>query len=360
MRPVLQVLGLAAAEQDFYEQLVSGAPLTLAELDELAGDCGCTGPVDAVLSRLQEFGLVSRLPGDPPRWTASPPNTALQVLISQRSRELAEARRYVADLISRFSQNHTVRNPPGMVEVIYGREEIIRRSEEMQRGTKREMRACDAPPYPEHQPAAVNTLELDQLRRGVRYRILYDRRALDIPGRLADLEAGIAAGEQARVTDIPIKMTLSDYPMAILPLRHPPDVESRLVVYDSVLLDALSALFEMYWDQALPLHVSQGRAELPGTPGDTPNPDGDRLPSPDERHLLPLLIAGLTDQEIAAQLGISDRTVRSRMRAMMARLDAATRFQAGYQAVQRGWLAIDQNDPVPAGDTAEVTADAAG
>jgi hypothetical protein len=30
------------------------------------------------------------------------------------------------------------------------------------------------------------------------------------------------------------------------------------------------------------------------------------------------------------------------VRAMMARLDAATRFQAGYQAVLRGWIADAQ------------------
>jgi Bacterial regulatory proteins, luxR family len=326
---VLQVLGLTPGEQDLYEQMVGGGPLTLTELGGDSGGSGHTGDSEAALARLEGLGLVSRLPGDPPRWTATAPDAALRVLIDQRSRELAEARRTVADLIGRFNRNHTVRNPPGLVEVVYGREEIIRRAEEMQRGTKREMRACDAPPYPEDAPAAVNTLELEQLRRGVRYRILYDRHALDVPGRLADLEAGIAAGEEARVADIPIKMTLSDYPMALLPLRHPPDVESRLVVYDSVLLDALSALFEMYWDRALPLRVTHGRAEL----------DGETLPSADERHLLPLLVAGLTDQEIAAQLRISDRTVRSRVRAMTSRLDAATRFQAGYQAVQRGWLA---------------------
>jgi sugar-specific transcriptional regulator TrmB len=335
MHAVLQVLGLEPGEQDLYEQLVSCPPMTLAEVTELADECGCDRAA-AVLDRLQELGLVSQVPGNPPRWTATPPNTALQVLISHRGRALAEARRYVADMTSRFSQNHTVRNPPALVEVVHGREEIIRRGLELQHGARHEIRSCDAPPYPADDAASVNTLELDHLRRGIRYRVLYDRTALDIPGRLADLEAGIAAGEQARVTDIPLKMSLSDYPMAILPLRQPPDVESRLIVYDSVLFDALSALFEMYWDQALPLNVRQGRASLP---------DGDGLPSPDERHLLPLLVAGLTDQEIAAQLGVSDRTVRSRVRAMMARLDAATRFQAGYQAVQRGWLAFDEHEP---------------
>jgi hypothetical protein len=204
---------------------------------------------------------------------------------------------------------------------------------------REQIRACDAPPYPEANPAQVNTTELDHLRRGIRYRILYDRRALDVPGRLADLEAGIAAGEQARVADVPLKMTIVDESVAVLPVRHPPDVESRLVIRDPVLLRALSALFEMYWERALPLRVSGGLAQLSG------DAEG---PSADEAHLLPLLVAGLTDQEIAAQLTLSDRTVRSRVRAMMARLDATTRFQAGYQAVARGWLARDDPDRVDA------------
>ncbi|MEV1178920.1 helix-turn-helix transcriptional regulator [Nonomuraea sp. NPDC049784] len=51
-----------------------------------------------------------------------------------------------------------------------------------------------------------------------------------------------------------------------------------------------------------------------------------------------MLTAGLTDAAIAAHLGWSDRTVRRHVRAMMVRLDAHTRFQAGYQAVVRGWL----------------------
>jgi Bacterial regulatory proteins, luxR family len=317
---MLGVLGLSQAEQELYEQMVGSGPLAATELD---------GRSAILLDRLHELGLVSRIDGDPPKWTASPPKTALQLLVSDRGRELAEARRYVAELMSRFSVTGADRDLPAMVEVVYGRDEIIRRFRALQLASRHQFRACDAPPYPADDAAQPNALELDQLYAGLRFRILYDRTALDIPGRLADLEAGLAAGEQARVADIPLKMTLFDDTAAILPLRQPPDVESRLLVYNPVLLDALSALFEMYWDQALPLQVSQGRAELSGA--------GDE-PPPGERQLLVLLVAGLTDQDIATQLGISDRTVRSRVRAMMDRLDATTRFQAGYQAVLRGWL----------------------
>jgi hypothetical protein len=327
---VLEVLGLGRAEQDVYEQLVSCPPLTPVEFEDLVDECGAGDP-PTVLLRLRELGLVS-WHASLGRWSATPPETALQVLVTDRARALAEARRYVAELTGRFC--HGDADLPAMVEVIYGRTEIIRRFRELQGNARHQFRACDAPPYPANDAAVVNTMEVDQLGSGLRFRILYDRTALDQPGRLADLEAGIAAGEQARVVDVPLKMTIFDDTAAILPLHQPPDVESRLVVYNPVLLDALSALFEMYWDSALPLQFNEGQASL----------EDREAPSGPERQLLVLLVGGLTDQEIAAQFGISDRTVRSRVRAMMARLDAATRFQAGYQAVLRGWIVAGDTD----------------
>jgi DNA-binding CsgD family transcriptional regulator len=167
----------------------------------------------------------------------------------------------------------------------------------------------------------------------VDYRVVYDRRAIEMRGTLKTIVDYIAAGEQVRVGDVPMKLVLSDYPMALVPLRHDLQmVESALVVHDSTLLDALAALFEMYWERAVPLHVSHGRARLPET----------RSPTDAQRDLLARLVAGQTDKAIAAHLGWSDRTVRRHVHAMMIQLDAQTRFQAGYQAVLRGWLADEK------------------
>ncbi|MCX4471430.1 LuxR C-terminal-related transcriptional regulator [Micromonospora sp. NBC_01655] len=338
---MLQVLGLTSAEQEIYEHLVRGSAMTSAEIDDSLGrgsDRG--GRLDSAraLVRLHELGLVSRLPGEPVRWSARPPGAALEALIGAHVRALADASRHVADLDSRFNQV-THQEADELVEVVHGRDAIVRRGAEAQRSARKQIRACDGPPYPAANPAALDDVEVDQLRQGIRYRILYDRRSLEVPGRLADLEAGIAAGEEARLTDIPVKMTLIDDTLAVLPLHQPADVESRLIVHDPVLVSALSALFEVYWERALPLRSGPGQP-YPSATG----------PSAAEARLLPLLVAGLTDQEIAGQLDISDRTIRNRMHALLDRLDAATRFQAGFQAVVRGWLATDD---LPAPDTGQ-------
>jgi DNA-binding NarL/FixJ family response regulator len=54
--------------------------------------------------------------------------------------------------------------------------------------------------------------------------------------------------------------------------------------------------------------------------------------------LLSLLSDGRSDSTIARISGISLRTVERRVRSLMDRLGAKTRFQAGVQAARRGWI----------------------
>ena len=57
-----------------------------------------------------------------------------------------------------------------------------------------------------------------------------------------------------------------------------------------------------------------------------------------DRRILSLLTVGASDQVVARQLGVSVRTVERRVRYLTEHLGAATRFQAGVQAVRRGWV----------------------
>ncbi|MFL6073295.1 MAG: LuxR C-terminal-related transcriptional regulator [Mycobacteriales bacterium] len=332
---MLGVLGLSAADQELYESVVAaGQPVTPADL---AGD---RARVVAGLARLERLGLVVALPGGPAhRWTAVAPDGALEALIAAQRRALRQTRSRQARLAARY-RGAADTDPADLVEVIHGREAAQRASDRLQRRARREIRVFDAPPYVT-QPTDRNPTEHDTLRRGIRHRVLYDRRGVAVPGRLEHLAASVAAGEEARITDVPMKLVLSDEPLALVPLRlNPTDLESWLVVHDPVLLEALSALFEMYWERAVPLRVGPG-------PGGTVQQVAHDEPTPTERDLLSLLVAGLTDEAIADNLGLHPRTVRRRLRALMTRLDAATRFQAGYQAVQRGWLAHDDHAEAP-------------
>jgi DNA-binding NarL/FixJ family response regulator len=98
--------------------------------------------------------------------------------------------------------------------------------------------------------------------------------------------------------------------------------EPRILVRQPAIVGALKLLFERYWEQATPL------------------PDFDsRKPRVDIRgSLLRQLAAGAKDEQIARTLGLSLRTVRRRVADLMIELGADTRFQAGVEAVRRGWL----------------------
>lgn len=328
---VLDTFGLTEDQESLYEYMLTRSPMRQVEIAEATTNEGWALEVGATLRQLQGLGLVARIPSDPPTWTVVAPDTALDALLLGREQVLAAARHRITELVARF-RGGSWHDPMELVEVVYGKETVLGQFERLQREAKVEVCAADAPPYatvlpPESHP--INTLELEMLARGVSYRVLYHPRGLDRPGRLTDLQVGIAAGEQARVAEVPVKLFMSDRSRALLPLNSKPtEFASALRVEESTLVDALQELFETYWERAIPLQVQDGEPPF----------NGSTRPTDAERSLLPLLVGGLSDVAIARQLGWAERTVRRHIRAMMVKLKAGTRFQAGYQAVLQGWL----------------------
>lgn len=72
-------------------------------------------------------------------------------------------------------------------------------------------------------------------------------------------------------------------------------------------------------------------------------------PTEDELALLRLLARGLTDEVVAQKLGLTGRTLRRRLRSAMDKLDASSRFEAGFKLARSGWLELGaQDDNAPA------------
>jgi DNA-binding CsgD family transcriptional regulator len=320
----LRALGLSAAEHRLYELLLPRPSFTVAEAVALAGD---PGAVD-VLDRLTERGLLAPLPGG--QLTVVPAGEALADAIAGRERELAATRRRLTELSSKFRQA-TVTDPEALIETCRGDAAALEWQDRLHQGARQEIRTFDGPPYLTPNLNNDKHFEFGHLARGVRYRVLYDRRAVIEPGRVHSIERSVMAGEVARVADVPMKLVLTDEPLAMLPLHSPDDLSAWLIVRGSVLYDALSALFEAYWERALPLRLAIGQAHE----SSAIEADG---PTATERALLTLLTAGHTEDTIAEHLGMHRQTVHRHVNALMRRLDSVSRFQAGYQAVRRGWL----------------------
>jgi hypothetical protein len=210
---------------------------------------------------------------------------------------------------------------------VQGRAAVAQRFTQMQQTATDELLVLDQPPYVQD-PGQQNIGELERLVRGVRVRGIYAVSALEIPGKLRLAQESVAAGEEARISpDVPMKLAIADRKSAILPLTTEASAlaDSAVIVHSSTLLDALVTLFEVLWRSALPLPAKSFEATSVG-PANPPDPE-----------LFTLLAAGLKDEAVGRQLGVSLRTVHRRVSELMDELGARTRFQAGLLAARRSW-----------------------
>jgi DNA-binding CsgD family transcriptional regulator len=299
--------GLSAEAEQLYLRLLGGS----APDDEVA------------LAELTRVGLV-RASGT--GFEVRPPRAALSALAARhevaavRTRESAEA------LAAAFAERGGV--DADFVEVLRGGEEVTATFEAMQAQAKAEIRALDPGSYLSPRPAATPA-QPPALARGIAYRVVYDSSLLQDAAGFDSVQSSIAVGEQARAfPGVPLKLVVADSDRALIavPTTSGGDVVA-LLIHPSVLLSALVELFEAFWRMAVPVTGSG--------PDDA---DAQQEPTLPTRRLLALLSAGLTDESIARDLGISERTVHRRVSRLQQLLGAQTRFQLGVQASRRGWL----------------------
>jgi DNA-binding CsgD family transcriptional regulator len=163
--------------------------------------------------------------------------------------------------------------------------------------------------------------------KSVQNRIVYETRALE-PAILDALRAGLCNGDEARVhTKLPIKMLVADRSVALLPLAQHDTTPVGVLIRESAVLDALLTLFEYVWTTAMPLHVANG-----------PNGSSNGSFSDDDRELLSLLLAGLSDEAIAMHRKMSVRTVQRKVRALMTVANVRTRMQLAWEAARHDWV----------------------
>jgi DNA-binding CsgD family transcriptional regulator/predicted transcriptional regulator len=314
---MLEELGVTDRQETVYHALIDWPD---ADVDQLAARSGLTRAATArALAELQRNDLATRLRGRPARYRAVTPALALEVLLRQRAERLDKVRRGITELTARFESASRLGNSDDMVEIVHGNEAVHQRWLQLQRSAQHVVRVFDKPPYID----PGNPAEPGLLNKGVTYRTVYDRAALDVPGKLPGIWEAFEAGEECRVaSDVPLKMFIADRRMALAPLREATDLDGAIVVHASSLLGALIALFESVWARAIPL---QERSQ----------PIADRVRLTDvQRRLLDLLDAGLADEAIARHLGLGYRTVQRRIRELMDLFGAKTRYQLGVQTAR--------------------------
>lgn len=130
------------------------------------------------------------------------------------------------------------------------------------------------------------------------------------------------AGEQVRVLpEVPLQMALVGHERALI-FSGLGDEGRTLLVEDPFLVSVFVQYFDVLWDRAVPM----------------PDLGGGPARDDQRRMLLDQLASGRRDEQIARTMGLGLRTVRRRVADLMIELGAETRFQAGVEAVRRGWF----------------------
>jgi sugar-specific transcriptional regulator TrmB/DNA-binding CsgD family transcriptional regulator len=315
---LLDGLGIPEPEQAAYLRVLAAPRRTAAGL---AADLGVTEERAArLLAALTAYGLLHAHDGTPAQWSATAPDVAVEALLLRREEELLRTRGRVGELMRAYRR---AQEPlaADLVEVVTGQAAIAERWRRLQDGARHSVLLFDKPP---HIVRADAVLERALLERGVAIRVVYEAGSVSAPGRLAEIRDVVAAGEQARMLpELPCKLAVVDDRWAMLPFATGSELTAAVLVRASSLLDALTGMFEAYWQRAVRVPEAAG----------APEGAGDR-----RLELLTLLSAGFTDDSIARQLGVSPRTVQRWVREVMDALGARTRFQAGIQAARAGLL----------------------
>jgi sugar-specific transcriptional regulator TrmB/DNA-binding CsgD family transcriptional regulator len=323
----LEILGLDGLSESVYRAMLASPD---SDLDELAATLGVSRTdVNQALKRLLDLSLVAeRSPGR--IYAPINPDIALDALLSLEQAELSRRERQLLEAraeLSRLVRSGDARSPTTReVRRIDGRERVLEVLQELSARCYKEMLSVlPGGPVPPELLAEAAVHDIAVLDRGVTLRFIYTRQQLTDEPMRDYMHMIKQRGADIRVADtLPHRLVIFDRTVSFLPVDPLRPGPAALVVREPAITANLVMLFESLWVGAQTLDDALAATA----------PAASEL----DRSVLVLMSSGVKDEAAARQLGISDRTYRRHVADILLRLRASSRFQAGVEAVRRGWL----------------------
>lgn len=318
----LSALGVSVTSERVYRAVLRHPGSDFAALAAATGRTAAELGDD--VRSLLDLDLI-RVDGD--NVVPEPPLFALRRVVAGESRRLADAARslelaesMVHRYVTEYRAAHTAEREPLTIDLVPA-SQLLDVLESLVPTTSGEMLFLRPDQWQLPEGEQMDRHVIEALRSGRSSRVIYPfdalREAWD------RIEPRGRAGEEVRVAgSVPSRMAVFGGSAVILPDRWgDPGMVSALLLREPSVVSACRALFDVMWSQA---------SAVPGL--------GDGGAETGRRQLLELLARGAKDEQIARAMGLSLRTVRRRVAAVMTELGVDTRFQAGMEAVRRGWL----------------------
>lgn len=324
---MLEALGVEPDVELVYRALLARPAATSEEIAT-----GLDRPADVVegaLAFLVENGLAHRAASG--EHVAAPPAVALGALITERRDGLRVAEQAMAGLAEEHRAALAGRDIGEVVEVVTGSESVRHRFQQVQQAATRELRMFVTAPFVVV-PMGENTAETAATDRGVTVRVLLERAVLEEPSATEEIVDSLRTGVQIRVVEsLPVKLVIADTDLALVSLVVGAGGDpGAVLLHRSGLVDVLDALFETVWSRAYALTPTNVGATISGE-------GAVAGPTAQERQVLGLMLAGLSDQAVATQLGLSLRTVQRVLRRLEDLAEVDSRLQLGWHAARHDW-----------------------
>ena len=319
------VLGFTPEQENLYRLLLRSPALSRDRLEDLSGVAG--PELDECLSKLEAAGLVD-VRSDSVHATS--PDHALGRLLAEESRrvhhltdQLQALRGLLPSLMADHLSSRAPSGEPVTVEVVHGGD-VVDLLRSLAVGSTGDLLWLRPDQWRLDVGREVDDWVMDLVRSGRRSRAIYPARVLE---EAPEVVRGRAeAGEHVRIlAALPSRVAILGSSAALLSERWGQSTDRRLVVRQDAMIGALTELFERLWERAV---------AVPGLDGQLVGTDRSQSRS----LLLDQLAGGAKDEQIARALGLSLRTVRRRVAEILDELGVDSRFQAGVEAVRRGWI----------------------
>ncbi|MFF3437234.1 LuxR C-terminal-related transcriptional regulator [Streptosporangium sp. NPDC002721] len=324
------LLGIGSAEETVYRTILENPSYGVTELSLELG-----WPVHRIRATLDELAKLSLLR---PSWEEPDvlrlvrPEVGLAALLAReeaallaKQQEIERSRTAVAQMIAAYGDQHPVRSGDDS-ETLVGIDAIRGKIEELVAGCRQELLGFEPKSaQTSDNLAASRPLDEALTERGVAIRVIYPDSVRNDQATSGYATWLTGNGGQVRTTPgLPLRMLIFDRRVALLPTDPADSGAGAVLLRGAGVVAALIALFEQTWGAAVPFGEERRRDE--------------KGLSSQEREVLRLLSTGLTDEAVARRLDVSVRTLRRVTAELMERLEARSRFQAGYLAAARGWL----------------------
>jgi len=205
-----------------------------------------------VLGTLVQKGLAVARPGTVVKYSATPPEIAINMLVQARRQQLLDmedgARTMIDTLKPAYDAGQAHTDPLEYIEVLRDRRAINERFAELQAQVKREILVFTKPPYATPPQENLEGLAVSRTHEA---RAVYEFGVFDDPEVAEGVRRFIEAGEDARfVPQLPLKLVIIDETIVMFGMEDPVAGSNDLtivVVEHASLAGVLKTAFDAIW-----------------------------------------------------------------------------------------------------------------